>query len=63
MGYQTIKCRVRMNTLCYLVMLWSGAVAILQATESSDLIITESTTLDANRTYTRIVIKASDITL
>ena len=63
MGSKSFKCRVRMKTICYLVMLWSGAVAILQATESSDLIITESTTLDANRTYTRIVIKASDITL
>ena len=44
-------------------MLWLGSMASVRASGPSELIITESTTLDPNQTYSRIIIQASNITL
>ena len=44
-------------------MLWLGGMVSVHASDSIELIITENTTLDPNQTYSRIIIKASNITL
>ena len=63
MACNETECRIRNSATFFCVMLLFGDGLLSHATESGELIITESTTLDPNKTYTRIVIKASNITL
>jgi hypothetical protein len=63
MGCKTIKFRVPAIAIFYCSMLWLGSMVSVHASNPSELIITESTTLDPNQTYSRIIIKASKITL
>lgn len=63
MGCNSIEFRVPTIASFYGAMLWLGSMVSVHASDPSELIITESTTLDPNQTYSRITIKGSNITL
>ena len=63
MGCKNIEFRVPTIAIFSGAILWLGSMVSVHASDPSELIITESTTLDPNQTYSRIIIKASNITL
>ncbi|MFY7874568.1 MAG: right-handed parallel beta-helix repeat-containing protein, partial [Pirellula sp.] len=63
MGCKNIEFRVPTIAVFYCAILWLGSMVNVHASDPSELIITESTTLDPDRNYSRIIIKASNITV